>query len=60
MQHHLVTCREFAHGHTATWQDVPEPERRVIFRSLDDVRARVGDIKAEWMIKQRNAVAGGH
>ena len=52
----LLGAFEFAHGHTATWQDVPEPERRVIFRSLDDVRARVGDIKAEWMIKQRNAV----
>ena len=47
---------EFPHGHTSVWQDVAEPERRPVFANLDEIRARVGDAKAEWMIKQRNAV----
>ncbi len=51
-----IGAYEFAHGHSSVWHDVAEPERRAVYPLLDEIRARVGDLKAEWMIRQRNAV----
>lgn len=44
----------FAHGHTATWLDQGEKSKRPIYPVLDQIRARVGDLRAEWMLKGRN------
>ena len=46
----------FRHGHTAIWLNQPQPERRQVYASLDEVRKRVGDTRAEWMLKLRNIV----
>lgn len=45
---------QFEHGHTAIWLNQPQPEDRPVFSRLDEVRKRVGDTKAEWMLKLRN------
>jgi phenylpropionate dioxygenase-like ring-hydroxylating dioxygenase large terminal subunit len=47
---------ELAHGHCATWIEVVEPEKRPTYPMLDEIKARVGPVKAEWMLRQRNAV----
>lgn len=47
---------EFPAGHTAVWIDVAEPERRPVYASIAEIRGRAGDLKAEWMTRQRNAV----
>jgi benzoate/toluate 1,2-dioxygenase subunit alpha len=47
---------EFPHGHSSVWHDVAEPERRAVHATFDEVKSRVGELRAEWMIKQRNAV----
>ncbi len=51
-----IGAYEFAHGHTSVWHEVAEPERRAVYPMLDEISARVGSVKADWMIKQRNAV----
>lgn len=51
-----IGAYEFAHGHTSVWHEVAEPERRAVYPALDEISARVGAVKADWMIKQRNAV----
>ena len=43
-----------AHGHAATWLEQPEPEKRPIFPALSEIRARVGELRASWMLKARN------
>jgi benzoate/toluate 1,2-dioxygenase alpha subunit len=47
---------ELAHGHAATWMDVMEPEKRPAYPLLAELKGRVGEVKAQWMIRQRNAV----
>ena len=47
---------ELAHGHATTWIDVAEPEKRPTWPMLGEITRRVGALKAEWMIRQRNAV----
>jgi benzoate/toluate 1,2-dioxygenase alpha subunit len=44
----------FRHGHAAIWLNQAQPEKRPIYPALDEVRARVGDMRAEWMLKLRN------
>jgi len=44
----------FPYGHSVVWVDQPEPHKRPIYPVLDEIRARVGDTRAEWMIKGRN------
>jgi benzoate/toluate 1,2-dioxygenase alpha subunit len=46
----------FRHGHTAIWLNQPQPEKRPVYSTIDEVRARVGDAKADWMLKLRNLV----
>ena len=40
----------------SVWIDCLEPEKRPVFPLLDEIRARVGETKVQWMLKQRNAV----
>jgi benzoate/toluate 1,2-dioxygenase alpha subunit len=51
-----IGAYEFPFGHTSVWHEVAEPERRAVYPALDEIRSRVGALKADWMIKQRNAV----
>lgn len=51
-----IGAYEFPHGHSAVWHDVAEPERRAVYPMLDEIRDRVGAMRADWMVKQRNAV----
>ena len=43
-----------AHGHAASWLEQPEPEKRPIYPALAEIRARAGDLRAQWMLKARN------
>ena len=44
----------FKHGHTAVWLNQGQPENRPLHKNIEHVRARVGDLRAEWMMKSRN------
>ncbi len=44
----------FAQGHSAMWGSNPTPEARPLFLSLDEVEARVGEMRARWMLAVRN------
>jgi benzoate/toluate 1,2-dioxygenase alpha subunit len=44
----------FRNGHTVIWLDQPQPERRPVYSRMDEIRSRLGDAKAEWMLKLRN------
>jgi benzoate/toluate 1,2-dioxygenase alpha subunit len=47
---------ELQRGFAATWMDVAEPEKRPCYPLLEEIKARVGEVKADWMIRQRNSV----
>jgi phenylpropionate dioxygenase-like ring-hydroxylating dioxygenase large terminal subunit len=42
------------YGHAATWLNQPEPEKRPIHPALGEIRGRIGELRAEWMLKARN------
>jgi len=44
----------FDYGHTLSWSDDPRPEQRPLFRNFDAIRRRVGDLRASWMLRNRN------
>jgi len=44
----------FPHGHALLWIDQPEPHKRPIYPRIDEIRKRVGEQKAQWMLKLRN------
>lgn len=44
----------FRYGHCVFWTDQPEAEKRPIYPTIDEVRARVGEVRAEWMLRARN------
>jgi benzoate/toluate 1,2-dioxygenase alpha subunit len=46
----------FVNGHSCTWGDMPEPQKRPIWPAIDEIRARVGDARARWMIGVRQLV----
>jgi phenylpropionate dioxygenase-like ring-hydroxylating dioxygenase large terminal subunit len=46
----------FDHGHAAVWTRNPLPAIRPLFSSIEDVRSRVGDLRAQWMLDTRNLV----
>ena len=46
----------FPYGHTCLWLNQPEVEKRPIYPVLDEVRSRVGDTRAQWMLKGRNSL----
>lgn len=43
----------FPNGHACTWGDQPEPHKRAIWPVIDQIRARVGDARAQWMLRTR-------
>lgn len=44
----------FRHGHNAIWMDQPEPAKRPVYWTIDEVKQRVGELKADWMVRTRN------
>jgi benzoate/toluate 1,2-dioxygenase alpha subunit len=46
----------FPHGHAAIWLNQPEVSKRPVYPTIDEVRSRVGDTIADWMLKLRNTV----
>lgn len=44
----------FDHGHSAVWLEQPEPDKRPIYPAIDEIRSRVGNTRADWMLKGRN------
>jgi benzoate/toluate 1,2-dioxygenase subunit alpha len=44
----------FPHGHSVFWTDQPEAEKRPIYPTIEEVRSRVGAVRAEWMLRARN------
>jgi benzoate/toluate 1,2-dioxygenase subunit alpha len=44
----------FPHGHSVIWFDQPELEKRPLYPSIAEVRERVGELRADWMLKLRN------
>ncbi len=47
---------QFEHGHAAIWLNQPEVEKRPIYPSIGEIRQRLGDARADWMLKLRNTV----
>ena len=46
----------FDYGHAAVWSRNPKPEIRPLYPSIEALRKRVGDLRAEWMLNSRNLV----
>ena len=44
----------FKNGHSAIWLNQAEVEKRPIYPAIEAIRARVGDTRADWMLKLRN------
>jgi len=47
---------QFRHGHTVGWLNQAEVEKRPIYPRIAEIRERVGDLRADWMLKLRNLV----
>ena len=47
---------QFRHGHTIGWLNQAEVEKRPIYPRIAEIRERVGDLRADWMLKLRNLV----
>ena len=59
-QYDWATCAQvphgmfsFPYGHSFTWTEQPEVHKRALHPVIDEVKARVGDTKAAWMLKLR-------
>ncbi|GAA4343286.1 benzoate 1,2-dioxygenase large subunit [Pigmentiphaga soli] len=46
----------FRHGHALNWLRQPEAEKRPIWPVIDEIRARVGEQRAQWMLNLKNCV----
>lgn len=44
----------FPYGHTLTWIGNKTPANRPLYRTIDEVRQRVGEKRARWMLQNRN------
>lgn len=44
----------FGHGHAVVWGTNPKPDTRVLYSDIDNVRKRVGEVRANWMLATRN------
>ncbi|MBI2315919.1 MAG: Rieske 2Fe-2S domain-containing protein [Betaproteobacteria bacterium] len=47
---------QFRHGHTVGWLNQVEVEKRPIYPEIGRIRERLGDLRADWMLKPRNLV----
>jgi phenylpropionate dioxygenase-like ring-hydroxylating dioxygenase large terminal subunit len=46
---------EFRHGHSVYWRSIDDPAKRPFYPVFDEMRARVGEVKAKWMLPLRNS-----
>ena len=44
----------FKHGHAMVWGATAAPEVRPLYSDIDNLRRRVGDLRAQWMLATRN------
>lgn len=51
---------QFANGHVATWLNIAEVAKRPIYPDIDRIRQRVGDLRADWMLRGRNTTVFPH
>ncbi len=49
-------CFGFEHGHAAYWLNQAQPENRAIFPQIGEVAARIGEAKAAWVLRPRQAL----
>jgi phenylpropionate dioxygenase-like ring-hydroxylating dioxygenase large terminal subunit len=47
-------CFDLGNGHSAMWGHTPNPEGRPLHLARDEVIARVGETRGEWMFRTRN------
>ncbi len=45
----------FPRGHSTNWMEQAEPEKKQIFQTLDEIKARVGAVRAQWMLAMRQS-----
>ena len=43
----------FDHGHAVVWMDQAEAEKRPIYPAMAEIRDRLGEVSADWMLKVR-------
>ena len=43
----------FPHGHVCTWLTQSQPEKKPLYRQLDELKKRVGEVKAHWMLQNK-------
>jgi benzoate/toluate 1,2-dioxygenase alpha subunit len=46
----------FPYGHAISWINQAEVEKRPIYPVIEQTRARVGAVRADWMLKARNSL----
>jgi Phenylpropionate dioxygenase and related ring-hydroxylating dioxygenases, large terminal subunit len=46
----------FQYGHALNWLSQPEAEKRPIWPVIEEIRARLGDLRAEWMLHLKNCI----
>ncbi|MGE4221410.1 MAG: SRPBCC family protein, partial [Alphaproteobacteria bacterium] len=47
-------CYTFENGHSVIWNETPDIEAQPLYQHIDEIRSRVGDLKAQWMMNSRN------
>lgn len=47
---------QFENGHAAIWLNQPEVDKRPIYPAIGEIRQRLGDARADWMLKLRNTI----
>ncbi|MFM9968385.1 MAG: aromatic ring-hydroxylating oxygenase subunit alpha [Burkholderiales bacterium] len=45
---------DFPHGHSVYWRTIDSVAKRPIYPVIDEIRARVGKVRADWMLDLRN------
>ena len=47
---------DFPHGHSLIWNNQAEVQKRPVYATIDEVRARLGPLQADWMLKSKIAM----
>ena len=47
---------QLKNGHTVIWTHQPEVEKRPIYPAIEEIRKRVGELRAEWILRIRSTV----
>lgn len=45
---------DFPRGHSMFWRTIDDPKKRPIYPVMDEIRSRVGETRAKWMLELRN------